>query len=106
MLVVFPQQKMNDTRKYFQNPHLFPLNVIIRATVSLLSFFKDFFMGYTTDFSGHFEISPALNPDQIDYLTAFSETRRMKRDPQVTASLPDKRRLAVGLPIGVEGEFL
>lgn len=36
-------------------------------------------MGYTTDFEGHIEIDPPLNQHEIDYLTKFSESRRMKR---------------------------
>lgn len=34
-------------------------------------------MGYTTDFMGEIEIVPALNQEEIDFLTKFSETRRM-----------------------------
>lgn len=36
-------------------------------------------MGYTTDFEGQVEIDPPLNQHEIDYLTKFAETRRMKR---------------------------
>ena len=36
-------------------------------------------MGYTTDFVGHIDIEPALNEDEIDYLTAFSTSRRFRR---------------------------
>jgi hypothetical protein len=36
-------------------------------------------MGYTTDFIGHIDIEPALNQDEIEYLTAFSESRRYDR---------------------------
>lgn len=36
-------------------------------------------MGYTTDFIGHIDIDPALNQDEIEYLTAFSESRRFDR---------------------------
>lgn len=37
-------------------------------------------MGYTTDFSGRLEITPALNYKQMEYINRFSHTRRMKRD--------------------------
>lgn len=37
-------------------------------------------MGYTTDFSGQFNVSPALKPEHMVYLAAFAETRRMKRN--------------------------
>ena len=36
-------------------------------------------MGYTTDFVGHIDIAPALNDDEIAYLTAFSRSRRFDR---------------------------
>ena len=48
-------------------------------------------MGYTTDFKGGFEINKPLSEQLKNYLTKFSETRRMKR------KLDDK--------FGVEGEF-
>lgn len=62
-------------------------------------------MGYTTEFSGSFTITPPLNPAQIAYLTAFSHVRHMKRDPLKTALLSDPLRIAVGLPIGPEGSY-
>ena len=37
-------------------------------------------MGYTTDFIGHIDIEPGLNQDEIEYLTAFSESRRYDRE--------------------------
>lgn len=40
-------------------------------------------MGYTTDFRGALEITPPLNPKQVDYINLFCSTRRMKRDPKV-----------------------
>jgi len=36
-------------------------------------------MGYTTDFVGHIDIEPALNQDEIEYLTAFGLSRRFDR---------------------------
>lgn len=36
-------------------------------------------MGYTTDFAGEVEIVPPLNQDEIDFLTDFSQSRRMHR---------------------------
>jgi len=62
-------------------------------------------MGYTTVFSGTFEISPPLSPLQITYLTKFSETRRMKRDVSLTIKREDPFRIAVDLPIGEEGAY-
>jgi hypothetical protein len=36
-------------------------------------------MGYTTEFSGEFNVSPPLNRAEIAYLTKFADTRRMDR---------------------------
>ena len=61
-------------------------------------------MGYSTDFEGRFDIDTALSPEQIDYLNAFADTRRMARNESVE-NLHDPARKAVGLPCGKEGEF-
>lgn len=37
-------------------------------------------MGYQTKFTGRVHITPPLNPQEIAYLTKFSETRRMARE--------------------------
>ena len=60
-------------------------------------------MGYTTDFDGSMEINPPLTPERVSYINKFSETRRMKRDPERASKLHDPLREAVGLPIGEEG---
>ena len=62
-------------------------------------------MGYTTEFQGTFSLNKTLTEDQVVYLTKFSETRRMKRDAKIAATLPDPLRNAVGLPIGNEAEY-
>lgn len=62
-------------------------------------------MGYTTDFFGELRIEPALNPAQIAYINQFSSTRRMKRKASVAETMSDPVREAVGLPIGIDGEF-
>jgi len=62
-------------------------------------------MGYTTDFSGTFDVVPPLTSEHAAYLRRFSDTRRMERDAEITATLPDPFRLAVALPIGVEGGY-
>ena len=36
-------------------------------------------MGYTTEFYGEFDVSPALNQEEIKFLLAFSNSRRMAR---------------------------
>jgi len=48
-------------------------------------------MGYTTDFEGSFNITPVLSQKDNEFLTKFSETRRMAR--------------RVGPEYGIEGEF-
>ena len=48
-------------------------------------------MGYTTDFSGRFELNQQLSPKMAQYLKLFNETRRMKRNTDEV--------------FGVQGEF-
>ena len=60
-------------------------------------------MGYTTYFNGAFDVTPTLTPEHREYLAAFRETHRMKRD--ITKLPPDPVREAVGLPPGDEGAY-
>ena len=46
-----------------------------------------------------------LNKDQIAYIKKFNDTRRMKRNADAAESLPDPLRLALNLPVGVEGDY-
>ena len=62
-------------------------------------------MGYHTEFNGEFHLDKPLTKAHTNYLNAFSVTRRMKRDPKIAETLPDPIREAVGLPIGIEGEY-
>lgn len=62
-------------------------------------------MGYTTNFTGKMKIDPPLNSDQVNYINKFNNTRRMSRDASICAKMPDPVREAVGLPVGIEGEF-
>lgn len=62
-------------------------------------------MGYTTTFNGRFNVDKPLTEAHAAYLRAFNETRRMKRNAAVAETLPDPRRLAVGLPIGSDGAY-
>lgn len=62
-------------------------------------------MGYTTDFEGSFSINPPLKEEHLAYLKKFNETRRMKRDEVKASTFEDPIRVAVGLPVGVEGEY-
>jgi len=62
-------------------------------------------MGYTTEFSGSFNVEPALTEAHAAYLTQFSNTRRMKRDGEKTEKMDDPIREAACLPVGPEGSF-
>ena len=62
-------------------------------------------MGYTTDFSGEFNLNKPLAPAHKAYLELFANTRRMKRDAYTTEDRPDPVRLAAGLPIGLDGGY-
>ena len=62
-------------------------------------------MSYTTNFSGEFTATPALNAAQVAYLKAFNGSRRMKRDATITAARPDPKREAVYLPIGDDAGY-
>jgi hypothetical protein len=37
-------------------------------------------MGYTTDFTGHLDMSRSLSQTEADYIRAFNEVRHMRRD--------------------------
>jgi hypothetical protein len=66
-------------------------------------------MGYTTDFSGELEIYPEITPEHRAYINQFSNTRRMKRNPDITLLLEDPYRDNVDLEgdgyYGVEGGY-
>ena len=62
-------------------------------------------MGYTTDFSGKFKLNKPLTEAQAAYLRQFQQTRRVKRDAAITEKRPDPLRIAVGLPVGIEGGY-
>ena len=62
-------------------------------------------MGYTTKFKGKFALDRPLSKAQSAYLHKFRDTRRMRRDAVVAATIADPIREAVGLPIGVDGGY-
>lgn len=62
-------------------------------------------MGYTTDFEGKIDINKPLAKHHIEYLQAFAETRRMKRNATLTDTYPDPTRLAADLPVGDDGGY-
>lgn len=59
-------------------------------------------MGYTTDFDGSFNVSPALKPEHKEYLESFAKTRRMKRNVSL---LPANANSSIGLGLGEEGGY-
>lgn len=66
-------------------------------------------MGYHTDFSGEFAISPPLKSEHAEYLKQFSESRRMGRDIVFVEKAEDSFdkfvRVSAGLPIGKEAGY-
>lgn len=62
-------------------------------------------MGYTTRFEGVFKVTPTLKPEHREYLEAFAGSRRVRRHADAAEKLPDRRRLAVGLPVGEDGGY-
>lgn len=62
-------------------------------------------MGYTTDFTGHFTISPPLSGEHYSYLQEFATKRHMRRDPLKAEMFEDVWRSAVSLPIGTDGAY-
>lgn len=62
-------------------------------------------MGYHTDFKSSFKLDRPLSKAHKAYLEAFSNTRRMARDAAMTEKREDALRLAVDLPVGIEGGY-
>lgn len=60
-------------------------------------------MGYTTEFSGAFRVTPPLRPAHVRFLQRFNETRRMRRSVEELEQVADPIREAAGLPIGDDG---
>jgi hypothetical protein len=62
-------------------------------------------MGYSFEFDGEFSITPALSSHHRNYLLAFSDTRRVRRDLALLIGVADPLRAAAGLPMGLEGAY-
>jgi hypothetical protein len=62
-------------------------------------------MGYTTDFEGNFDVTPAIQEDHREYLNKFCGTRRMARNAAKASKMDDPVREKVGLPIGDGGGY-
>lgn len=61
--------------------------------------------GYTTEFEGRFDLDRPLTTEHNNYLLAFSQTRRMRRNAKITVKRDDRLRVAACLPVGVEGGY-
>lgn len=63
-------------------------------------------MGYTTDFYGSLQFNKPVAPWLVEYINEFSNTRRMKRDPEKIKELyPNWGKLCFNGDLGVEGEY-
>ena len=62
-------------------------------------------MGYTTEFYGGIELDKPLKPEHAEYLLAFAESRRMKRDATIVATFRDPVRERAKLPVGLDGGY-
>lgn len=63
-------------------------------------------MGYTTDFYGSLEFNKPVAPWLINYINKFSNSRRMKRDPEKIKELfPQWGKLCFNGDLGEEGEY-
>ena len=59
-------------------------------------------MGYDTDFSGQFDLDKPLTAEHKEFLTAFAQTRRMRRD---VTKLDPNANANVGLGLGDQGAY-
>ena len=63
-------------------------------------------MGYTTDFTGSFTVTPAVSNEFMDYINKFSGTRRMKRDPEVIKEMdPEWDKHTFNHTLGIDGGY-
>ena len=61
-------------------------------------------MGYTTDFYGSLKFNKPVEEWLVDYINKFSDTRRMKRDPEKIKELfPDWESKCFNGNLGVDG---
>lgn len=64
-------------------------------------------MGYTTEFTGKFEINKVMPREFVEYINRFSSTRRMKRDnDKIKKVHPNWKELCFNGNLGVQGEYL
>lgn len=63
-------------------------------------------MGYSTDFYGSLKFNKPVAPWLVEYVNKFSDTRRMKRDPEkIKEQFPNWGELCFNGDLGEEGEY-
>ena len=63
-------------------------------------------MGYSTDFYGSLSFNKPVAPWLAEYINKFSETRRMKRDPEkIKEQFPNWGELCFNGELGEDGEY-
>ena len=63
-------------------------------------------MGYSTDFDGRFDVSPAMDAEMVDYLDKFATIRHMRRNNDVIKEIfPNWQDMCAGGELGLEGEY-
>lgn len=63
-------------------------------------------MGYTTDFYGCLSFNKPVAPWLEEYINKFSESRRMKRDPEkIKEAFPNWGKLCFNGELGDEGQY-
>jgi hypothetical protein len=63
-------------------------------------------MGYSTDFYGSLSFNKPVAPWLVAYINKFSNTRRMKRDPEkIKEQFPNWGELCFNGELGEEGEY-
>lgn len=63
-------------------------------------------MGYSTEFTGQFDLDKPLTPEHHAYLARFAKIRHMRWLDEVIDNQHDPIRTAVGLPAGQAGMYL
>lgn len=63
-------------------------------------------MGYTTEFRGAFNITPAPSAEITEYINTFAERRHMKRNvDKIKEIYPDWAKLGFNGELGKDGEY-
>jgi hypothetical protein len=63
-------------------------------------------MGYTTEFTGKLTFEKTIPAEVVEYVNAFSHTRRMKRDNSlIKRTFPDWAKFTFNGSLGIDGEY-